>query len=366
MNRPIHGGNLSWAAELAQCAPDELLDFSANISPLGPPCSVIEAVRAAFSSVTAYPDPEYLALRRAIARHHALPVDYIFPGNGAAELLNWAARELAQKQTCFCLSPGFADYARSLRAYDCKPTYLPLLNPQLTYDDNWEAPLSKVAAPADCGLLLNNPHNPTGQLFEQTRVRSLVEQFGLVVVDEAFMDFLPNEQAQSVISEASRFPKNLVVIRSLTKFYSIPGIRLGYAIAHPDRLKVWRKWRDPWSVNSLAAAAGIAGLQDAEFQQRSWAWLAEENPFLQQELARFEALSPMAGSANFLLVKCEVSVMELQKRLLQQHRIYIRDCMSFEGLGDRFFRVAVKTRADNQRLLSAIAAVLSAWKPNRE
>ncbi|MFK8184840.1 MAG: threonine-phosphate decarboxylase CobD [Phormidesmis sp.] len=358
MDRPVHGGNLSWAARLAQCEPDELLDFSASISPLGPPCSVYEAISTAFSSVTAYPDPEYWALREAIAQYHSLPIEYVFPGNGAAELLNWAARELAGVQRCFCLSPGFGDYERSLRAYHCEPTQISLFDEQLTYQDNWDAELVGKLPLATCGLLLNNPHNPTGQLFEAERVRSLIARFALVVVDEAFMDFFPDAQSQSVITSAERFPKNLVVIRSLTKFYSIPGLRLGYAIAHPDKLEQWRQWRDPWSVNSLAAAAGIAALKDTKFQQQSWDWLAEENPFLFEGLSRFEALKPMKSSANFLLVHCQVSAIQLQARLLQRHQIYIRDCMSFDQLGDHFFRVAIKTRENNQRLLDAIADVL--------
>lgn len=364
MNRPVHGGNLGWAARLARCAPDELLDFSASISPLGPPLSVREAVRAAFSSVVAYPDPDYWTLREAIASHHNLPIEYVFPGNGAAELLNWAARDLAALQSCFCLSPGFGDYRRSLRAYGCEPTDIPLFDDDLNYRSGWDKSLLEISdmesstSSSSNGLLLNNPHNPTGQLFDRSRVRSLLSQFNLVVVDEAFMDFLPEGRSQSVISAADDFPENLVVLRSLTKFYSIPGLRLGYAIAHPNRLERWRGWRDPWSVNSLAAAAGVAALQDKAFQQQSWDWLAEERAFLLDGLSRFEALSPLEGSVNFLLVKCAVSAVALQERLLVRHRIYVRDCMSFERLGDRFFRVAVKMRADNQRLLKAIADVL--------
>lgn len=363
MRRPVHGGNLDWAAKLAQCAPDELLDFSASISPLGPPHSVEEAVLAAFSSVRAYPDPDYWALRRAIAQHHTvsidhISIDHILPGNGAAELLNWAARDLADMQQCFCLSPGFGDYWRSLHAYNCDPVQIPLFDKQLSYCGQWEKALEGIPNLNRCGLLLNNPHNPTGQLFDAERVRSLISQFGLVVVDEAFMDFFPQERSQSVIPRAGAFPKNLVVIRSLTKFYSIPGIRLGYAIASPDRLKRWQGWRDPWSVNSLAAAAGIAALSDTPFQQQTWAWLSQENPFLYDGLSKFDELEPMQSSANFFLVKCQVSAIALQERLLQRHRIYIRDCMSFERLGDRFFRIAVKTRADNQRLIEALDDVL--------
>lgn len=359
MNRPTHGGNLRWAAEIAQCAPNDLLDFSASISPLGPPRSVREAVRAAFSSVMAYPDPDYVAIREIIGQHHNLPIEYVFLGNGAAELLNWAARDLATLDEVFYLSPGFSDYQRALKAFGCVPSPISLFNRSSSYQSDWETQLESKLGSSRQGLLLNNPHNPTGQLFSRSRVQLCRSQLNLLVVDEAFMDFLPEARSQSAIPSADDFSSNLVIIRSLTKFYSIPGIRLGYAIAHPDRLKQWQQWRDPWSVNNLAVAAGIAGLQDVEFQQRSWNWLDEERPFLFKALSNIEALEPMEGSVNFLLIKCKVSTTALQRKLLQQHKVYIRDCMSFEDLGDRFFRVAVKTREDNQRLIDALTDVLA-------
>ncbi|PZO21328.1 MAG: threonine-phosphate decarboxylase [Leptolyngbya foveolarum] len=353
MSRPVHGGNLAWAAGLAHCAPAELLDFSASISPLGPPRSVRAAVQADFLSVRDYPDPAYGDLRRAIAHHHKVPIESVMPGNGAAELLTWAARDLAQMETCFCLSPGFSDYDRALQAFGCVSTKLPCFNAS-----NWqESLLGQSLDLEQCGLLLNNPHNPTGMLFDREQIRSVLSRVGLVVVDEAFMDFLPPERSQSVIDWISEF-ENLVVIRSLTKFYSMPGLRLGYAIAQPKTLKRWQTWRDPWSVNTLAISAGIAALQDTKFQRQTWDWLAAANRQMYKSLAAIPELSPLPGCVNFFLVACEKSVTALQENLLKRHRIYIRDCMSFEGLGDRYFRVAVKMQDENLRLVRAIADVL--------
>ena len=357
MSRPVHGGNLAWAAALAECTPAELLDFSASISPLGPPCCVREAVQADFLSVRAYPDPGYGELKQAIAQHHQISSEYVMPGNGAAELITWAARDLARLQACFCLSPGFSDYDRALSAFGCRPVGLSLF----VNAESWEhllfsQALDRALDLKRCGLLLNNPHNPTGKLFDRARVRSLLGKLGLVVVDEAFMDFLPPGRSQSVIDWVAEF-ENLVVIRSLTKFYSMPGLRLGYAIAQPETLKRWEQWRDPWSVNTLAIAAGIAALQDVAFQQKTWSWLATASEQLYKGLSALSGVVPMPGCANFFLVKCEKSVVALQAALLKQHRIYIRDCMSFEGLGDRYFRVAVKLPEDNLRLVRAIAAV---------
>ena len=361
MFRPVHGGNLAWAAQLARCRPDELLDFSASISPLGPPSSVSEAIQAAFSSVVDYPDPNYGLLREAIAHHHHIPTDHILPGNGAAALLTWAARDLAERSTpTFLLAPGFSDYDRALDAFSVSRLGIDLLDAEGWNIEHWDKKLSDMTDTvklSSCGLLLNNPHNPTGALFSAEKVRSLLSKFAFVVVDEAFMDFLPPEREQSVIDAVSEFP-NLVVLRSLTKFYSMPGIRLGYAVAQPETLQRWQSWRDAWPVNTFAAAAGVAALQDTAFAQQTWQWLETENAYLFEGLSACEQLSPLPSSANFFLVDCAVSATDLQVQLLKKHRIYIRDCMSFQQLGDRFFRVAVKAREDNQRLLAALADVL--------
>ncbi|EDX87430.1 L-threonine-O-3-phosphate decarboxylase [Synechococcus sp. PCC 7335] len=370
MSRPVHGGNLTWAAELAQCLPNELLDFSASISPLGPPPSVLEAIQAAFSSIAAYPDPAYGLLREAIARYHHLPIDYILPGNGAAELLTYAARDLASLQRpTLKLSPGFSDYDRALRSFDVQPLNIPLLEiDDLNTDrwrfEQWDASLAvPKGIPLDeCGFLLNNPHNPTGAVFARKKVRSLLSKFALVVVDEAFMDFLPPQQDQSAIEAVYDFP-NLIVIRSLTKFYSMPGVRLGYAIAYPPTLSRWRQWRDPWSVNTFAAAAGIAALQDNSFQRQTWKWLESARAQLYRGLASLRGLTPLSSYVNFLLVACDVSTTALQEQLLKRYQIYIRDCMSFAELGDRYFRVAIKTEKENQKLLVALAEVLPELRP---
>jgi histidinol-phosphate/aromatic aminotransferase/cobyric acid decarboxylase-like protein len=133
---------------------------------------------------------------------------------------------------------------------------------------------------------------------------------------------------------------------------------LGYAIAHPDRLKRYKAWRDPWSVNSLASVAGVAALSDTEFQAKTWRWLPPARDELFQGLSQIPGLQPLQSAANFLLVDSEHSCVELQLRLLKDHQILIRDCQSFPQLGDRFFRVAVRTELDNKRLLTALKSIL--------
>lgn len=348
--RPAHGGNLTWAASLAGCLPHAVLDFSASINPLGPPLSALDAIHQSLAELRHYPDPTYRSLRHALGQSHGLTGDWVLPGNGSAELLTWASRELAALDATYLLTPAFGDYRRALAAFDalilCCPLSLEV-----------EATLPLPPPQPHCGLLLNNPHNPSGLLFSRESLRPWLDRFDLIVIDEAFMDFLPPAQQQSLINWVPDYP-NLVILRSLTKFYSLPGLRLGYAIAHPERLQRWQAWRDPWAVNTLAVAAAEAVLTDTAFQQQTWNWLPPTRTQLLAGLAALPSLHPFPSAVNYLLVQSDRSVIALQKGLLLQHQILIRDCLSFAELGDRFFRVAVRTEADNQRLLAGLRSLL--------
>ncbi|WP_414588883.1 threonine-phosphate decarboxylase CobD [Scytonema sp. PCC 10023] len=381
MRQPAHGGNLAWAAALAGCPPSAILDFSASISPLGPPNSALAAIESQLGNLRHYPDPDYGELRASLSHFHQLPPEWILPGNGSAELLSLAGRELAQLAATALITPAFGDYYRALAAYHAEVLEFPLsfgTNGQESFvirhlsviHDKRQTTLTGSPVPYggkpafrtgltnDKGLLLNNPHNPTGKLFSREAILPYLKEFALVVVDEAFMDFLPPGQEQSLIEVVQEYP-NLVILRSLTKFYSLPGLRLGYAIAHPDRLQRWQLWRDPWPVNTLAAAAAVAALKDKEFQEQTWAWLPAARDQLFQGLASLSGLQPLQSAANFLLVESQQSSSQLQQKLLKHHQILIRDCLSFSELGDRYFRVAVRSGLDNQRLLEALSLVIS-------
>jgi L-threonine-O-3-phosphate decarboxylase len=370
IKRPLHGGNLIWAATLADCSPSAILDFSASINPLGLPNSAIAVLQDCLPTLSAYPDPNYTHLRQAIAEFHNISPDWVLPGNGAADLLTWACRELAALDSTVLLTPAFSDYFRALKAFDgniatcdCWARVKETIQNQALQDSiplsvQSFFPSSLQFPVSGTGLLLNNPHNPTGQLFSRSSIQGCLDRFGLVVVDEAFMDFLPPGEEQSVIDLVQAYP-NLVVLRSLTKFYSVPGLRLGYAIAHPDRLKRWQEWRDPWAVNAIAAAVGEVVLRDAPFQQQTWNWLADARPQLFTGFAHVPGLTPFPSAANFLLVKSEFPVPELQRQLLVEHHILIRDCISFPELGDRYFRTAIRTLAENQQLLDGLSKIRS-------
>ncbi len=352
MNQPNHGGNLAWAATVAGCPAFSLLDFSASINPLGPSAPVIEAIQRAFPQLCHYPDPDYGALRQALAQHHGVDPDRVLPGNGSAELLTLAGRTLASETATVLVIPAFSDYFRTIKGVggEISPCVWEVTQP---------FPLSQLLSlgSPQRSLILNNPHNPTGHLLRRDEILPLLSQFAWVVIDEAFMDFLPASEQESLIPQLEQYP-NLIILRSLTKFHSLPGLRLGYALANPALLRQWQSWRDPWPVNVLAEAAAIAALGDKDFEAQTWDWLPPTRAKLWQGLNNIPGLSPRPSRANFLLIKTKIAATRLQHYLLQQHRLLIRDCLSFAELGDDYFRVAVRKESENQRLVAALTQAL--------
>jgi L-threonine-O-3-phosphate decarboxylase len=359
--RPRHGGNLAWAAAIAGCPAFSIVDFSASINPLGPPQSALAAIQQGLDLLKRYPNPDYAELRDILADYHQIKPDYLIPGNGSAELLTWASRELADLSVTYLITPAFGDYKRSLLAFDAKVLSCCLFD-SLDGDLSNALPRrgdSRIALTNQpSGLLLNNPHNPTGKLWRREEIIPLLDRFALVVIDEAFMDFLPPEEDQSLISLVKDYP-NLVILRSLTKFYSLPGLRIGYAIAHPQRLQRWQTWRDPWSVNILAECAAKAIIRDVDFQQQTWRWLPSARAELFEGLQNIPQLQPLPSAVNFLLVETNIPSSQLQEKLLKDYQILIRDCLSFPELGDRYFRIAVRSLPENQNLLQALKQVIA-------
>jgi L-threonine-O-3-phosphate decarboxylase len=355
-SRPRHGGNLAWASAQASCPPTQIVDFSASINPLGPPKSAIAAIHEHLQDLRAYPDPDAALLRKQLSEFHHLPMDWILPGNGAAELLTWACRELAMLHHVDLPTPAFNDYQRALQSFGAKIVQYPI---PVQEEGLQRLPkiLQTAAFKRQSGLLLNNPHNPTGQILSQAVLIPLLRNYDLVVVDEAFMDFLYPQDPYSLVGMVRHYP-NLVILRSLTKFYSLPGLRLGYAIGHPSRLQRWQQWRDPWSVNTLAIAAGVAALADHDFQTETLQWFSQTQPKLFDQLQALTRCSPLSSVVNFFLVRYEGSVQSLQERLLKRYKLLIRDCASFPDLGDRYFRVAVRTEAENDQLIRALKALV--------
>jgi len=356
-----HGGNRAARAAALGVRPGQLLDASASLAPLRPRVAWAAGwAGASLAGLRPYPDRDQRALRAAIARLHGLEPAWVLPGNGAAELFTWAAREAAAAGLSALPAPGFADYGRALACWGgaVQPWPLPL---------QWDRAFGQVLPPppaAAAALWITNPHNPTGQLWCRASIEALLAVHRLVIVDEAFLPLVPGGEAQSLVSLLAAHP-NLVVIRSLTKLYGLAGLRLGYALADPERLRRWAAWRDPWPINGLAMALGLRLLDDpARYRcQCAWvqAWSAREGAWLATRIAALAAgpagrLVPMPSAANYLLVRGTGSLVPLREALEQRHRILVRDCRSFAGLDGRWLRIGLQNRRGNQRLLRALSS----------
>ena len=344
-----HGGNREAAAARLGCRPSQLLDASASLAPWSPRCS-----RIPITAIRDYPDRGQTSLRQAMAGLHGLDADWVLPGNGAAELFTWAARDAAASGVSGLLAPGFADYRRALKCWNAAWIHVPL---GLTWDHAGPLVHPPVAAPV---AWICNPHNPTGQLWSRASLEALLQSHALVICDEAFLPLVPDGEHQSMIPLVERHP-NLVVIRSLTKLFGIAGLRVAYAVAHPERLVRWSGWRDPWPVNGIAAVVTerlLANpLRYERWCRRVQHWTATEGAWMQRQLGRLPGLCPMPSSANFLLISGVGSLVPLREVLERRHRILLRDCRSFEGLGASWLRIGLQTRANNRRIIRGLQRV---------
>jgi len=352
----LHGGNPYTLASRIGAPINSFLDASASLVPMRPLATYLPYVAERFR----YPDPAATDFRNSLSSLHHLPPDYFMVGNGAAELLTYAARNASEVGTSILLSPSFLDYERALKSCNADHSYLPLKLCFSCSSQSFPGPLSGDV------IWVNNPHNPTGQLWDIKSLQPLLDQYKLVIVDEAFLPLVCGGDSESLLPLVPFFP-NLIVIRSLTKLFGIAGVRLGYAVAQPNRLQRWSSWRDPWSVNSVALAIGHRLTRDPRFYGR-WCsavhrWIAKESSWLQSRISSIPGIRFHPSSSNFCLLSGvdghrSRSLVPLRESLETQHRILLRDCRSFPGLGDSWLRLGYQSRGGNRRIVRAMRSVL--------
>jgi threonine-phosphate decarboxylase len=355
----FHGGNIYRAAREFGGRPEEYLDFSSNINPLGPSPRALAAVQAALGGLWRYPDPDCVALREALAVRLGVPLQWLLPGNGTAELLNLLVPALKIRRAVVPV-PSFTEYARSMAAWGGTvraPALLPEENFRLD-----PARVAAVLAGADA-LFLCQPNNPTGQVVAPEELAALVEETAraglFLVVDEAFLDFLPEKQDLTAVRFLFRH-RHVVVLYSLTKFFGLAGLRLGVLVAVPEVLNKVAAVTPPWNVNLLAQAAGAAAVADEEYIAETRRVVAAEREYLTGALALLPGVQVVSGTANFLLLDIRGTGLgaALVRCRMAKRRVLVRDAGSFPGLGEGFIRVAVRLRPENERLVEAFESVL--------
>lgn len=345
-----HGGD--WAGfALAHGGPP--LDFSANISPLGVPAGVREALREAAGRADRYPDPLCRELRAALSAHEGLSAKWILCGNGAADLIFRAV--LAQRpRRALVTAPCFGEYEAALETVYCRVDRAVLR--EETGFSLEESVLDAITPETDL-VFLCEPNNPTGVTTPPallTRILERCRETGTrLVVDECFGDFLDAPEAHSRKADLGEFP-NLLVLKAFTKLYAMAGVRLGYALcADADFLEQMRRAGQPWAVSSLAQAAGAAALEERDYVRRVRALTAAERAWLFRRLTGL-GLRVISGEANYLLFR---SPRPLEEPLARRG-ILLRSCGNYVGLDETWYRAAVRTRRDNRRLTEALEEVL--------
>jgi len=352
LERYGHGGDLKTAEEAFDIPAHKFVDFSSNMNPLGAPISVKEALHAYADLIEQYPDPAVRGLRKKLAEFHQIDAQSIVVGNGAAELIDLIVRTLQPKLTTLAI-PCFDEYGDAIRKIggDIYEIKLSALN---QYTLGLDSEHLCEAASTGSLIMLGSPNNPTGQLVDPELIRTLLSKGAYVVVDEAFMDFVPEESRYSLVQEATKHER-LFVIRSMTKFYAIPGIRLGYIVGMSRTISALRRLQVPWSVNSLAQLIGEAVLDEKDYAERTIAWLLEERPWLIGELEAI-GFEVTPSAANYLLIRIPedagLSASMLQLEMGKQG-VLIRDASRFAGLDHTYVRVAIKLRQQNVQLIEA-------------
>lgn len=356
---PPHGG--IYPAEMRHGGLDEggLLDLSVNTNPYGPPPGVAVAMQAA--RLDRYPDPESLLLREALAAHLEVSSATLLIGNGSSELFWWLALAyLDPGDRALVVSPAFGEYAVACQVAGAQVAQV---SPAGETAPRWEGAQLQAAVrgagPAKL-VWLANPTNPTGQYLPQETVEAVLEDCrGLLVLDEAYIHFVAAPWSSLRLLSSGR----VALVRSMTKAYTLPGLRLGYVVAHPTIIGSLQRVRVPWSVNALAQAAGLAALQSTPFLAESRARLLEDRVTLMQALAA-SGWSSIPTNTHFFVAQVPAgwTTASAAKAALLRVGLMVRDCASF-GLPEHI-RLATHRSEDNARVIRAFATLQP--EPRRE
>jgi len=348
-----HGGNIEKEARKLGISTESIIDASASIVPFKLPKKLTNYLVNSIKneSIKFYPDRSYFEVKNAISKWHNIDPSMILPGNGASELFTWAARDAGLNGISSLPSPGFGDYERALKCWNAPYIYNRL---PLSWSDR--KPQSFPIAPKANVLWITNPHNPTGQLWSRSSIESLLTNYKLVICDEAFISIVPGGEYQSII-DLTKSHRNLIVIRSLTKFLGVAGLRIGYVITNSERLSKWEEIRDPWPLNTLAINVTNIIMNDKKMHNKRLnkihKWVKEEGKWLHKNLSDFSSLRPFPSSTNFQLIKSKFPIFNVLKDL-KKRGILLRDCRSFINLGEDWFRISLQKREDNIQIINTL------------
>lgn len=356
MSLPPHGSNPKHLLKALQVdSPDKLIDFSVNVNPFGMPESIRNGWSGFFPLLSDYPDPETLGLKSKLSKSESLDMDNIMIGNGAAELVFLLANAFREKDILI-VDPTFSEYRTACEAHGCR-----VHSYQLVEENGWQIHAEKIVQelPGKAALFLCNPNNPTGVRYEKESLISIIEEANehqvTVIVDEAFYDFC--EESYTLIPFIKKY-SNLIVLRSFTKMFAIPGIRLGWLAASKEMISRLSTFKPHWSVNAVAEKIGECCLKEETFVKQTATWLKKERKRVTNALKEMNFVISHSSTNYYLLREQDKQNLETLLRFLIKAGITARHTENFVGLDGRYLRFAVRKQEENDLLLEA----LESWR----
>ena len=360
--KPVfHGSDIEKICEYYHLKKEDIINFGANVNPLGLSASVKAALASHLDILSSYPDREYTSLREVLSAYCRIPSDYILPGNGSSELISLLIDALSPKHTLI-LGPTYSEYSRELSFSGSTQEYYHLKEEQdfrLDADD-----LCTVLAKGNYDLLIIcNPNNPTSSAILHDDMEKLLcfcaDHGVFVMIDETYVEFAPDIEAVTAVPFTQRFT-NLCVLRGVSKFFAAPGMRLGYAVTgNPDFLRKMKEKQIPWSLNSAGAYAGELLFQDHDYIDRTRQLILTERGRMYDALSQLASFKVFQPYANFLLLKIlkeEKTAFDVFETCIK-NGLMIRDCSSFQCLDGEFVRFCIMMPEDNSRLLKVLEKV---------
>ena len=364
----FHGGNIYKIFREKNI--DKILDYSSNINPYGLPENLKKEIFEKLFVLERYPDPDYIELREKIAEKNNLNIENIIVGNGATEIIFLFMKILSPKKVLI-VSPTFGEYERAIKASTLANDNLKINYFELKEAENFVLNIKNLETELENNydlLILCNPNNPTGQFLKLKKLEEILkiceQKNTKLFVDEAFVEFVEDWENESIINSKEN-KENLFVIRAFTKFFAIPGLRLGYGICFNNNLlKKMLEKKEPWSVNNIADLAGKTVLDDENYIQKTKEWIKDQKKYMYENLNKIEGLRAYKTEVNFILLKIEDNLLEkdldvknLRKKMLEKG-ILIRDASNFIYLDKHYFRLAIKDKLNNEKVIETLTSIL--------
>jgi threonine-phosphate decarboxylase len=359
---PSHGGNVHAASRELHRPIASILDFSASINPLGPSRQAVRALHEAASLVEHYPDPECFSLKRAIAHRWKLSPGRVIVANGSTELIDVIPRALSIRSAVI-VGPTYGEYARAVQHAGGRTRMV-----LATKEKEYRPPLEEVVlrlrrqrrgGPVIDAVFVCHPNSPTGRPGDHDELRAVFRAAerarAWVILDESFIEYCGELTCVPYLGSSSR----LIILRSFTKFFALPGLRIGYSLSSPSVAALLRRFLPPWSVSTVAQWAAEAAMTDERHARRSFRYVEKERARLARRLSSLEGVTVIPSSANFLLMELPAP---FHARAITAHlrrrAMLVRDCSSVEGCTSRMIRLAVRSKPDNDRLIAALVGLL--------